>query len=256
MSHQIFLAALDSVKFVTASCGEIRAKATISAWGPGCRDSGETGVPSEFTLKLSGQPLTDVTVTVISSNILEGRVEPATLTFTPSNWDTPQTVTVTGIDDADIDGDFNYFINATCSSSDENYQGISTDVPVTNKGNAAAAAIIVTPAQGLQTSESGTSTTFNIRLATKPVKPVQIALSVSDPAEGNPDRTTVTITDENWQQSVTVIVSGVDDELPDGDKPYQISLTAVQPGVAEYAGKTATVSLTNHDDEDRGRACG
>jgi hypothetical protein len=35
----------------------------------------------------------------------EVTVSPATLTFTPGTWDVPQTVTVTGADDALMDGD-------------------------------------------------------------------------------------------------------------------------------------------------------
>ncbi|SVE43326.1 uncharacterized protein METZ01_LOCUS496180, partial [marine metagenome] len=40
---------------------------------------------------------TDVTVNLASSNTAEGTVSPATLTFTEDNWETPQTVTVTGV---------------------------------------------------------------------------------------------------------------------------------------------------------------
>jgi hypothetical protein len=40
---------------------------------------------------------TDVTVAVSSSNTGEATVTPATLTFTEANWETPQTVTATGV---------------------------------------------------------------------------------------------------------------------------------------------------------------
>jgi hypothetical protein len=41
-----------------------------------------------------------------------------TLTFTAANWATPQTVTVTGVDDAQVDGDVAYTIITTASSAD------------------------------------------------------------------------------------------------------------------------------------------
>ena len=41
---------------------------------------------------------------LIPSRDVEISISPSSLFFTPSNWDTPQTVTVTGIDDEIIDG--------------------------------------------------------------------------------------------------------------------------------------------------------
>ena len=42
---------------------------------------------------------TDVMVAVSSSDTGEATVNPETLTFTEDNWNTAQTVTVTGVDD-------------------------------------------------------------------------------------------------------------------------------------------------------------
>ena len=53
---------------------------------------------------------TDVTVAVSSSDTGEATVSPATLTFTEANWNTAQTVTVTGVNDTDIDGHQEYEI--------------------------------------------------------------------------------------------------------------------------------------------------
>ena len=44
-------------------------------------------------------PTSNVTLALSSSDATEGSVAPASLTFTPLNWATPQTVTVTGLDD-------------------------------------------------------------------------------------------------------------------------------------------------------------
>ena len=53
---------------------------------------------------------TNVTVNLASSNTSEGTVTPATMTFTEANWETPQTVTVTGVDDNNSDGHQDYQI--------------------------------------------------------------------------------------------------------------------------------------------------
>jgi hypothetical protein len=54
---------------------------------------------------------TDVTVAVSSSNTGEGTVDNATLTFTEANWNTAQTVTVTGVNDNNADGHQDYDIS-------------------------------------------------------------------------------------------------------------------------------------------------
>ena len=58
----------------------------------------------DFTVVLDAQPISDVVISVTSSDTGEATVSPATLTFTSGNWDSSQTVTVTGVDDSLIDG--------------------------------------------------------------------------------------------------------------------------------------------------------
>ena len=54
---------------------------------------------STFTVILDSEPTSNVVLTVSSDNTAEGTVSPETLTFTTGNYNTPQTVTVTGVDD-------------------------------------------------------------------------------------------------------------------------------------------------------------
>ena len=50
------------------------------------------------------------------------------MTFTNSNWNTAQTVTATGVDDTDDDGNISYNINTgAASSSDSGYSGLNPD---------------------------------------------------------------------------------------------------------------------------------
>ena len=55
-------------------------------------DEGSTGT---YTVKLDTQPSGDVTVTINDPSNTDVTADPATLTFTVQNWQTPQTVTVT-----------------------------------------------------------------------------------------------------------------------------------------------------------------
>src|SRR3990172_9214305 len=61
----------------------------------------EIGGTTSFTVVLNGQPTANVTIPISASDATEGTVSASSLTFTPANWSVPQTVTGTGVDDAD-----------------------------------------------------------------------------------------------------------------------------------------------------------
>lgn len=69
----------------------------------------------------------------MSSKVAEGTVDKATLTFTTVNFATPQTVTVTGINDILPDGDAAYSINlGKSTSTDLAYKDLEGKVDLTN----------------------------------------------------------------------------------------------------------------------------
>src|SRR5439155_165117 len=82
----------------------------------------ESGGTATFTVILDTQPTANVTIGLSSSDLIEGTVAPASLTFTPGNWATPQTVTVTGVDDFGVDGNVAYtIVTAAATSTDASY---------------------------------------------------------------------------------------------------------------------------------------
>ena len=75
---------------------------TIAQSG-GTTSVAETGTTDTFTVVLDAQPTSDVVISLTSSDTGEATVN-SPLTFTPANWNSAQTVTVTGVDDNIIDG--------------------------------------------------------------------------------------------------------------------------------------------------------
>src|SRR5262245_61630926 len=76
---------------------------------------------------LSSKPSAAVTVPVSGSNPDEATVTPASLSFDGSNWSTPQTVRVTGVNDPMpmADGRQSYSVQlGPATSTDSNYQGV------------------------------------------------------------------------------------------------------------------------------------
>ena len=104
-------------------------------------------------------------------------------------------MTVTGVDDALVDGDVAYtIVTAAATSTDTNYNGVNAaDVAVTNTDNDAAG-ITVTPTAGLTTTEAGGTATFTVVLNTQPTADVTIALSSSDTTEGTVRPASLTFT--------------------------------------------------------------
>ena len=67
-----------------------------------------------------------MTIGLSSSDPTEGTVAPASLTFTTVNWNVPQTVTVTGVDDVLDDGDVAYTI---VTGGDQRRHDLQRDQP-------------------------------------------------------------------------------------------------------------------------------
>ena len=88
-----------------------------------------------YTVALDTEPTADVTVTVAGHAGTDVTPNPTTLTFTASNWDAAQTVTVTAGDDADTTDD-SVALTHSAASADNDYGGIAIDeVAVTVSDN-------------------------------------------------------------------------------------------------------------------------
>jgi hypothetical protein len=209
-----------------------------------------------FTIVLDSQPTADVTIGLSSSDLTEGTVSPASVTFTSANWNAAQTVTVTGVDDAVGDGNIAYsIITAPAVSDDPNYSGfVVDDVSVTNEDNDPS--IIVTPTSGLVTTEAAGEpgpNTFTIVLNTQPTADVTIDLSSSDTTEGTVSPASVTFTSGNWGDTQEVTVTGVNDDVDDGNIAYSIITAPAVSGDPNYSGlDAANVGVTNTDDDTAG----
>jgi len=107
-------------------------------------NTAETGTTATFTVVLNAQPATSVVLNVSSGDTGEVTLDLATLTFTNGNWDTPQTVTASGVDDAIQDGKIDVTITVSVDDalSDDDYDGISTSTTITNEDDELSALVI------------------------------------------------------------------------------------------------------------------
>ena len=224
----------------------------------------ESGDNSTFTVRLTSSPSasSSVVLDVDSSDDTEGLIDNSTaqklVTFTTSDWSSAQTITVTGQNDFNRDGNQPYTINITLSSSsDSNYSGLNPqDVQLTNLDNEFAGVRVSAPSASI-TSEGGTNVTFTVTLNTIPIYDVTIPVYVSDSSEalvsvsGGSAADNITLTfNAGTSSAVTVTVTGQNDNLSDSDQPYWVILSEASSQDGDYQGiNPQDVALTNTDDE-------
>jgi len=214
----------------------------------------EMGDSTMFKAKLNTKPSSDVSIAISSSNDKEGVVSPKALVFTTENWNAPQTVTVTGVDDAAADGPQTYkILTAPAKSADRSYDGpVGDDMTVVN-GDDETPGVTVAPASGLTTTEDGGTAAFTMRLNSKPTANVTIGFTSSNDKEGTVSPKGLVFTADNWNAPQTVTITGVDDPSADGNQPYKVVLAAASSGDLLYNGfNPADVSITNTDDDSAG----
>lgn len=234
---------------------------TVTPGAPEPMQTDETGLTANFTVVLDSEPTGNVTVDLYSSDLSEANLSMASLVFTNANWDTPQGVTVTGLDDFIDDGTVSYLaVTVPAVSSDPSYDGYdAADVACENLDDADTAGFTVNPVAGLVTYEDplGPSDTFDVALDSEPTSDVTLPISSSNLLEGMPDVAMLVFTPGNWNVNQTVTVTGVDDALADGDQPYTIITgdpTSNDPLYNAFtAVQVADVDVINIDDE---IACG
>ena len=133
---------------------------------------------------LTDEPSSDVVIDVVSNDSGEATVSASSLTFTSSNWDSPQTVTVTGINDDVDDGNQTSTVTLSVNdgASDDDYDSLADQtVSVTTTDDDTAGFTLSGTTASV--SETGTTATFTVVLDSEPTGNVVFALSSADTGE-------------------------------------------------------------------------
>lgn len=230
---------------------------TITETGSGTTVS-EAGTTDSFSVVLTAQPTSDVVLTLNSSDVGEATANPTALIFTPNNWNVAQTVTVTGVDDAQVDGNQTSTITVSvdAANSDDAFDALASKtvtVTTTDDDEAPAApGFSITQSNGTTiVSETGSTDSFSVVLTAQPTSDVVLTISSSDMEEAVAAPTTLTFTASNWNVAQTVTVTGVDDALSDGNQSSTItvSVDTADSDDAFDALAAQTVTVTTTDDE-------
>ena len=213
---------------------------------------GETAVASSYTVKLNSKPTDTVTVTVGGANpavSLSGATlsNTNTLTFTTSNWDTAQTVTVTPVEDANGIAET---ITLTHIQSGGDYTGIAADSVTVNVTDSDTRNVALSPTSLTVTEGDDTGVSYTVKLSTQPSDTITVTigghsgteLSISGTTLSNSN--TLTFSTSNWNTAQTVTVKAGHYGNSDDESE---TLTHTASG-GDYANLTKDLPVTVTDD--------
>jgi len=207
----------------------------------------EFGVSDTVRIKLTSQPASDVTLGVSVSDTTEGSVNINQLIFTSADWDTDQTVILTGTNDDLHDGDIEYsLILSAAVSNDAGYDSLDpSDLAATNFDDDRVA-VEVFPTGGIIVSERGNDAVISVRLDSKPESDVFLGFASSDETEGIISTSLLEFSPENWSTIQQVTVTGVSDTVSDGDQVFTVTFFEAASTDENYNGlDPPDVTVTN-----------
>ena len=205
----------------------------------------EGGSTDEVTVSLATAPTAAVTLAIASSDPGEATVSsPASLTFTSADWDTNQTVTITGVDDNVVDGEQSYTITVSATSDDSAYGGLTAEIAGVNGDAGDSVGIVMSPPT-VTTNEGGSTASVMVSLMSEPT--AAVTLSVTSPSdEATVSPASLVFTAGNWATNQPITVTGQNDNVADGDQSYTITVSATSDDSA-YGGLTAEIAGVNVD---------
>ena len=204
-------------------------------------NEGDSGT---YTVKLDTQPTATVTVTIVDpTDNTDVTTTPASLTFSTSNWATPQTVTVSAAEDDDSTQDTATVTHAVAGGDYDSFAASSVAVTVTDDDTPG-----VTIAPTSLTVGEGSTGTYTVKLNTVPTGDVTVAISSNNTdVTASPSSLTFTATTWNTAQTVTVTTG------EDADAADDTATLTHDPSGADYASVINTdLEVTVTDDDTRG----
>ncbi|MCP4298708.1 MAG: porin family protein [Proteobacteria bacterium] len=185
----------------------------------------EEGGEAVLKLRLKSKPEKTVSLIITSSDLTEAKVLRPKFTINPDQWNRGVNVTILGMDDKEADGKTSFLISADIKSDDPRFHHARVlPLKMQNLDNDHAH-LIINPPSG-NTSESGGSIKFFVKLGSRPSGDVKINLSSSDLSEGDTLNPSITFTRNNWNKLQGIRVLGQDDQVKDGFQKYSILLKA------------------------------
>ena len=203
----------------------------------------------------SPQPTAGVTVTVTGQAntdlSLSGLSPSGALTFTTSNWDTAQTVTVKAADDPDDDDET---ATLTHTGAGGDYAGLTADLPVTVADDAPDTVTVSFGAAAYSVTEDD-EVEVTVSLDADPERTVVIPLTASNEggASGSDySGVPANITFESGETSGTFTLAATADSLNESGEQVKLGFGTLPDDATEGSPKESVVSISDKTDDQGG----
>ena len=183
-----------------------------------------------LAITLSGNPGTNRTVTLVSSDTTSMTISPSTLNFTTANWSTAQNVTLRGIEDVNAIGE-----TITISAAASGLVNSSKTISVVDND-----AMGITLSGATSVNEGGTAT-ISVVLTNQPSPSLTVNFVSSDTNALTLSPSSLTFTNANYTTAQTITVTGVEDANMVSEN---VIITATATGATTA---TRTVSTVEND---------
>lgn len=207
---------------------------------------------AQVSVVLTAAPLTNIIIDLQSQDTTEVTLATASLTFTPSNWNTAQTVTLTSVDELLVDGTQTVSITASINgSSDPAFTGLASQTVTVDNADNDIPGFTLSAITGSLTEASTQTASLTIVLNARPVNDVILSITTSPTDEISLSTTSVTFTNANWNATQTLVISALDDFLIDGTIISSITFSVDSTSDASYVSSVTAqrLSVANQDNE-------
>ena len=220
----------------------------------------ETDTTGEFALSLSAEPPFAVTVDVTNDNSQKYTLDTETVEFNPTNWDTPQIVSVTPIADADFDeetgtvtfamrtyGEEIEFLEAQrpFADSPSSYRGGYTQTRTVTILDPEPFDFVLTPSTQTITEDEEVAT-YSVRGLQAPAEEVVVNLQLDDPTRATLSTDSLTLTPTNWDTGVEFTLTSI----PNFDLSEPTLTITASTTDATNTAQLVIINTTREDDGD------
>ena len=201
----------------------------------------EEGATVTYTVVLDTAPTGDVTVTIGGATDNDLALDKTSLTFTTTDWDTPQTVTVTAEQDDDaVDEPVVNLTHNVSSTVDNAYDGTIVDSVSVTVIDDDTVGVTVSPTA--VTVVGGRSNEYSVVLDTEPAGDVSVTIAGLTTTDLSLDKTSLTFTTSDWSTAQTVKATALEEAAP-GTVTLTHTVSSAADG--EYEGVSAdSVAVT------------
>lgn len=196
--------------------------------------------------KLNVKPNSNVIVTIKSDHDDRLSISSSSLTFTPLNWNTDQTVTFTAIDDHIANADLNFSITINSSSGDSRFNDIKNTVQVKIKDNDDVG--IIYDDSSIILNE-GQSVVRTFKLKSQPLADVILNISSDHNDKLTISSKQLIFTSSNWNINQSVIFTAIDDNIASGDLSFNIKIKSSSTDVLYNNIPENAIQITIKDDD-------